>query len=61
MNPTPEQARAKATALADARGPDGRLKAVDRDRCIEQWTRLFLAMEVEEYETYEAPLSSKSL
>lgn len=51
-SPTFEQARAKATALADAGGPDGRLKPRDRERFIEQWTQRFIDMDGEDFNAY---------
>ncbi len=46
----PDEARAKATAWADAGGPDGNLRPADRARYIEHWTGEFLDMDREEFE-----------
>ncbi len=48
----PDEARAKATAWADAGGPDGKLRPADRERYIGHWTTLFLEMDREEFEDY---------
>ena len=48
----PDEARAKATAWADAGGPDGKLHPADRARYIEHWTGEFLAMDREEFEAH---------
>jgi hypothetical protein len=47
--PTLEEARAKATALAQQGGPDGTLKPQDRAAFIEAWTDTFLDMDGEEF------------
>jgi len=49
-HPSPEQARAKATAWADRGGPDGKLRSQDRERYIADLTRSFLEMERDEFE-----------
>ena len=51
-SPTPEQARAKATAWADRGGPDGRLRPTDRTAFIDAWTEQFLEMELPEFQAY---------
>jgi len=50
LHVTGAEAHAKATAWADAGGPDGALHAKDRARYIEFWTDEFLAMDREDFE-----------
>jgi len=50
MRVSGDEARAKATAWADAGGPDGNLRPADRDRYIAEWTWRFLEMDREDFE-----------
>ena len=50
LHVTGAEAHAKATAWADAGGPDGALRPQDRARYIEFWTDEFLAMDREDFE-----------